>query len=141
MTFEKPWFTVKLPSDWQLKEEAEGQLAHGISSSPPGVLTLKWEQVTDTEELPNLSRMLAGFLTRSGHPVATDELLPLSNVSGAQGFSWQYQEEATYHRFWLLGHRQCWLLLTFVCPQEYHSAFEASLGALLADLVFHESTV
>ena len=110
---------------------------HCVSRQPPGVINLTSEAVTERESLPNLSRMLAGFLTRTGHPVATDELLRVSDVPGAPGFSWQYTEEGTYHRLWLFGNLASWLLIHFVCPKEHYSEFHQSLTDSIKTLRLH----
>lgn len=105
-----------------------------ICREPAGVLLLTPERVENSDELPNLSRMLAGFLTRSGHPVATDELLPISSVPNAHGFSWQYLDDGTYHRLWLFGNEFSWLLVTFLCPQPNQQSFHDTLREIIASI-------
>lgn len=129
---QEPNFSLELPASFLLRRD--GEHLNCVCSEPPGVLTIIDEVVENPDDLPNLSRMLAGFLTRNGHPVATDELLPVRCAEDAQGFSWQYVEDDKYFRFWLFGTLQCWVLLTFVCPQssraELHSILESSLKTL-----------
>lgn len=125
LVISEPTFSIQLPDSFQLIRD-EGQL-QCVCREPAGVLSLTPEAVTDPENLPNLSRMLAGFLTRTGHPVATDELLRITSVPDAHGFSWQYTEEQNFHRLWLFGNRYSWLLLTFVCPEEARPGFHELL--------------
>ena len=66
---EQPTFSLEVPAGWEVRHEEEQVFL--ISRTPPGVLCCTAQTVENSEELPNLSRMLAGFLTRSGHPVAT----------------------------------------------------------------------
>lgn len=108
---EQPTFSLEVPAGWEVRHEEEQVFL--ISRTPPGVLCCTAQTVENSEELPNLSRMLAGFLTRSGHPVATDELLRLSNIPNAVAFCWQYFEQGTFHRVWIFGNRRSWLLWTF----------------------------
>ena len=125
-------FQLELPQSFEINKDGDSLTC--VCKEPAGVLTIIHENVENPEELPNLSRMLAGFLTRSGHPVATDELLPMTSVPGTPGFSWQYIDGARFFRFWLFGTRQCWVLLTFVCPEEnkvdFHQVLEESIKSL-----------
>ena len=114
-------FTIELGERFAVESDEVGYQC--LCQEPPAILTLLPETVENKDELPNLSRMLAGFLTRSGHPVATDELLRMTNVPGAHGFSWQYVENENYHRLWLFGNEASWLLMTFICPLEHRDAF------------------
>lgn len=118
-------FTLELPEDFRVSRD--GAELQCLSEDPPGVLRLTPQQVEDKSQLPNLSRMLAGFLTRTGHPVATDELLKITSVPQAHGFSWQYVEDEKYHRFWLFGNEASWLLMTFVCPESQARVFHERL--------------
>lgn len=136
MTLEQSSFTLELPDGFKLAE-SDGPLTC-VCRTPPGVLHLTPQLVEDKEELPNLSRMLAGFLTRSGHPVATDELLRVTSVPNAHGFSWQYTEEGNYHRLWLFGNEQSWLLAHFLCPQEHYSEFHEQLTEAVKTLRLRE---
>ncbi|HIB68990.1 MAG TPA: hypothetical protein EYO33_28860 [Phycisphaerales bacterium] len=122
-------FSIALPDSFEIHRD--GERLQCVSREPVGVLSLTPEEVENADELPNLSRMLAGFLTRSGHPVATDELLRVSSVSGAHGFSWQYTEDSKYHRLWLFGNKFCWLLVTFICPQDGVNEFHERLQELV----------
>jgi hypothetical protein len=131
-TVEKPSFSIELPEEFQVTETDEG--LHCVCQQPPGVLHLTPQDVEDPEDLPNLSRMLSGFLTRSGHPVATDELLQMTSVPNAHGFSWQYTEEGCYNRLWLFGNQYSWLLLHFVCPQEHYAQFHEKLNGAMKTL-------
>lgn len=128
----EPTFEVELPTGFSMVRD--GERISCVSRDPVGVLTLSTEVVENPDDLPSLSRMLAGFLTRSGHPVATDELLQVNSVPDAYGFSWQYVEDALYHRLWLFGNEYCWLLLSFLCPRENQALFEDRLASLIASL-------
>lgn len=132
MRLEQPTFSLTLPPGFELSHQ--DQVVHAVSQEPPGVLTLTAEKVGDPADLPSLSRMLAGYLTLSGHPVATDELLSVSGLVGAQGYSWQYLEEGKYYRFWLCGNEWSWLLLTFVCPDSHWQHFHPLLNESLLSL-------
>ena len=136
MTVERPSFSLVLPDSFEVAE-GDGHV-HCICRTPPGVLHLTPQIVEDKEDLPNLSRMLAGFLTRSGHPVATDELLRITSVPNAHGFSWQYTEEENYHRLWLFGDEHSWLLAHFVCPREHYSEFHEQLTEVVKTLRLRE---
>lgn len=122
-------FFLSLPDNFEIVRDEER--IQCVSREPVGVLSLTPEEVHDPEHLPNLSRMLAGFLTRSGHPVATDELLRITTVPDAHGFSWHYSENGNAHRFWLMGNRDSWLLLTFVCPAANMSVFHEPLQEVI----------
>jgi hypothetical protein len=128
----EPTFSLELPEPFLVRRE--GVNLQGICQDPAGVLHITPERVIDPESLPNLSRMLAGFLTRSGHPVATDELLQVTSVPDAHGFSWQYVEEKVYHRLWLFGDEFSWLLMTFICPESDRGHFHESLQAVVNSL-------
>ncbi len=140
MKLSEPTFALEIPTDWSLRRD-EGRI-YLVSEKPAGVLCCTCETVTDSSELPNLSRMLAGFLTRTGHPVATDELLRISNVPGAAGFCWQYFEDGTFHRVWIFGNHSCWLFWTFTSASgdldHFHPLLEALLKSL--SLVEHDSS-
>lgn len=128
---EKPTFSLRLPDGFEV---VENDVLCCVCRQPPGVLHLTSEAVDDPKELPNLSRMLAGFLTRSGHPVATDELLRVTSVPHAHGFSWQYTEEGHYNRLWLFGNELSWLLLHFVTPREHYAEFHEKLTGAVQTL-------
>lgn len=128
----EPTFEVELPAGFSVVRD--GERINCVSREPVGVVVLTTEIVEDPDELPSLSRMLAGFLTRSGHPVATDELLAISTVPDAYGFSWQYVEDTVYHRLWIFGNEYCWLLLSFLCPRENQVFFQDRLADLVSSL-------
>ena len=84
------------------------------------VLHIRAERVRDAAELPNLSRMLAGFLTEHVTPVATDELRAFQ-VEEVLGFAWQYREEWEDEgeravRVWVLGNELAWCFVSFQGP-------------------------
>lgn len=130
---EEETFSLTLPDGWMVRRDEERLFL--VSKAPPGVLCCTAEFVDDPSELPNLSRMLAGFLTRTGHAVATDELLRISNVPGAAGFCWQYFEDGTFHRIWIFGNRLSWLLWTFSSFSADLDHFHPLLEGVLKSLV------
>lgn len=111
MRLVEPTFSLEVPDSWEIRRDEER--LYLVALEPAGVLCSTAEVVEDSSELPNLSRMLAGFLTRTGRSVATDELLRISNVPGAAGFCWQYFEEGVFHRFWIFGNHSAWIFWTF----------------------------
>lgn len=125
-------FQLSLPQGWTQRSDEE--CLYGVCTDPPGVLCCTPSLVEDSDQLPNLSRMLAGFLTRSGHPVATDELLRVSGVANAHGFCWQYVENERFHRIWVFGNQVSWLLLTFTSGAEAQSTFHPLLNEMIATL-------
>lgn len=129
---EEPTFTLELPETFELHRDEEGLQC--VCREPAAVLSLTPQVVEDSDSLPNLSRMLAGFLTRMGHPVATDELLRITSVPQALGFSWQYVEDEKYFRFWLFGNQFSWLLVTFTCQEHHQAKFHEVLTTCLKTL-------
>lgn len=125
-------FELRLPSDWQwIADEAGGA---AVSRQPPGVLHLSAEAVDDPADFPNLSRMLAGFLTRTGRPVATDDLLRVP-LAGAEGFSWQYiEDESRAWRVWIFGNRVAWVFVSFNCALEDAPAHQPAVDGLVHSL-------
>ncbi len=138
MRLSEPTFALEIPEGWSIKRDEER--IYLVSESPVGVLCCTPETVTDGSELPNLSRMLAGFLTRTGHAVATDELLRISNVPGAAGFCWQYFEDGTFHRVWIFGNHTSWMFWSFTSAvadlDHFHPLLEGLLKSL--SLVEHD---
>lgn len=132
MRLEEPTFSLELAPGWKVRRDDE--CLYLISEEPAGVLCCTAERVVDRAELPNLSRMLAGFLTRTGHSVATDELLAISSVPGAVGFCWQYFEDGKFHRFWIFGNEATWLFWTFTSRTADLDHFHPLLEQLLKSL-------
>jgi hypothetical protein len=130
-------FSVTLPPGWAVRRDEER--VYLVSAQPPGVLCCTSQRVEVADDLPNLSRMLAGFLTRTGHPVATDELMRISNVPGAAGFCWQYFEDGNFHRIWIFGNHACWLLWTFTSATSDLDHFHPLLERLLKTLALVEA--
>ncbi|MCA9794765.1 MAG: hypothetical protein KC910_23315 [Candidatus Eremiobacteraeota bacterium] len=125
-------FELSLPSDWRWVADETGGSA--VSAQPPGVLHLSAEAVEDPAELPNLSRMLAAFLTRTGRPVATDDLLRVPLV-GAEGFSWQYiEDQKRAWRVWIFGNRTVWVFASFNCALEDAPVHQGSVDGLVHSL-------
>lgn len=125
-------FTLTVPLEWTIRRDEDR--VYFVSAHPPGVLCCTPEKVSEAQELPNLARMLAGFLTRTGHPVATDELLRITNVVGASGYCWQYFENGMFHRLWVFGNEVSWLLLTFSSSSADYDAFHAVLETIVKSL-------
>ena len=136
MRLVEPTFALEVPPGWEIRRDEER--LYLVAVEPAGVLCCTAEVVEDSAELPNLSRMLAGFLTRTGHAVATDELLRISNVPGAGGFCWQYFEEGTFHRFWIFGNHSAWLFWTFSSATADLEHFHPLLEGLLKSLSMHD---
>ncbi len=127
-------FAISYPSHWEVRVQETRSFL--ICLDPPGVLCCTFERVQDTTSLPNLSRMLAGYLTRNGHPVATDELLRMSGSPGLEGFSWQYKEHSVFYRLWLYGNEKAWILLTFNTPEGDEGLFQQILNSMVRSLRF-----
>lgn len=125
-------FALTVPEGWAVRRDDERVFL--VSERPPGVLCCTPQVVDDPDRLPNLARMLAGFLTRTGHPVATDELLRISNVPGASGYCWQYFEGGSFHRIWIFGNHASWLLWTFSSATSDLDHFHPQLEGLLKSL-------
>lgn len=125
-------FGLELPNGFTSRQEEQGWQC--VCTDPPGVIHFTPEVVDDPDELPNLSRMLSGFLTRSGQPVAPYDLLKITSIPDTHGFSWQYTQEENYHRVWLFGNDHCWLLVTFVCPAPVYRTFHEPLTKSIATL-------
>lgn len=128
----EPGFAVDLPDGWRV--EADLERYYAISTEPPGLLCITPELVKDMKSLPNLSRMLAGYLTRTGQPVASDELRQLNGIPGAQGFWWQYSDRQTVHRLWIVGNETRWILMTFTTAEENMGYFHPLLQECLNSL-------
>jgi hypothetical protein len=118
-------FALEVPEGWLFYADD-----HGGSLIPPcktAVMHIHAEAVTDVAELPNLTRMLAGFLTLHHSPVATDELLPIK-LPGALCFAYQYAEGARAVRVWVLGNESAWAFVNFQVPldreREYRSVVD-----------------
>lgn len=137
MRLVEPTFSLDLPEGWEVRRDEER--LYLVSERPAGVLCCTAEEVRDSAELPNLSRMLAGFLTRTGHAVATDELLRISNVPGAAGFCWQYFEDGTFHRLWVFGNHASWLFWSFSSASSDLDHFHPLLEGLLKSLSLVET--
>lgn len=110
-------FQLQLAASWTFYADEHGGGA--ISPCRRAILHFYAEPVHNPEELPNLSRMLAGFLTQHHRPVATDELLRLK-LPGALGFSWQFLDSSQNRavRVWILGNEKAWSFANFHCPLE-----------------------
>lgn len=133
---EHPLFSLELPSDWRWHPDEQGGGA--VAPPPPAVLHVTAEAVEDRLALPNLSRMLAGFLTRQIRPVAADELVSMP-FSQATGFGWQYVERSQRRpahawRVWIAGNEAAWAFLSFNCALEDAELHRPSVDAMVASL-------
>ena len=110
------------------------------------VLHFRAERVEDPTELPNLSRMMASFLTYHVRPVATDELHSF-NVGGGLGFAWQYMEEwegdptspsgpIQAIRVWVVGNEVAWVFINFQGPREIVRQRREAVEEVISSLQF-----
>lgn len=123
---EETLFQLDLPEGFSWRSESGGGAA--LSYQPPGVLHFSAEPVENPEELPNLSRMLANFVTLHVKPVATDQLLRFQ-LENSLGFAWQYKEEleggeSRLWRVWVVGNRQVYVFVSFNCALEHQEQFQ-----------------
>lgn len=123
-------FSIAVPEGWQFfADEHGGSL---ITPCQTAVLHIHSEAVEDTSELPNLTRMLAGFLTLHHKPVATDELLAVK-LTGALCFAYQYAEIERAVRVWIIGNEKAWAFLNFQVPLEKEMTYRATIDSLVRD--------
>lgn len=123
-------FSVDVPEGWQFfADEHGGSL---ISPCQTSVLHIHSEGVSDPAELPNLTRMLAGFLTLHHKPVATDELLPVK-LTGALCFAYQYAEMERAVRVWIIGNEKAWAFLNFQVPFARQIEYRTVIDQLVRD--------
>lgn len=123
-------FSVDVPDGWQFfADEHGGSL---ITPCQTAVLHIHSEGVSDPAELPNLTRMLAGFLTLHHKPVATDELLPIK-VPEALCFAYQYAESERAVRVWIIGNEKAWAFLNFQVPFARQIEYRAVVDQLVRD--------
>lgn len=123
-------FSVAIPEGWEFfADEHGGSL---ITPCQTAVLHIHSEGVTDAAELPNLTRMLAGFLTLHHKPVATDELLSIK-LPGALCFAYQYADLERAVRVWIIGNEKAWAFLNFQVHFENELLYRATVDALVRD--------
>ena len=119
LTLASALIQFELPPEWQWYPDESGGGA--VPPDRQSVLHVRAESVDDPAELPNLSRMMASFLTYHLRPVATDELMPFS-VGGGLGYTWQYMEEWEEEpriqaiRVWVMGNERAWAFANFQGP-------------------------
>ncbi|MBX3167834.1 MAG: hypothetical protein KF760_10500 [Candidatus Eremiobacteraeota bacterium] len=121
-------FSLAVPEGWQFFADDQGGSL--ITPCQTAVLHIHSEAVSDPAELPNLTRMLAGFLTLHHKPVATDELLPIK-VAGALCFAYQYAELERVVRVWILGNEKAWAFLNFQVPFEKELTYRITVDQLI----------
>jgi hypothetical protein len=123
-------FSLPIPEGWQFYADEHGGSL--ITPDRTAVLHIHAEKVADVAELPNLTRMLAGFLTLHHKPVATDELLPIK-LPGALCFAYQYADGERAVRVWIIGNEKAWAFLNFQVPLQGHAAYTAVVDGLVKD--------
>lgn len=131
LEIETELFGLDLPPGWTWHPEADGGAA--VPPGDPGALVVSAHPVDDPASLPHISRMLAGFLTLRGRPVATDELATLE-VSGGEGVWHEYVDGEHWWRLWVVGNEVTWALLSYNCPQQYRGSHLTELDEILASL-------
>lgn len=124
-------FALDLPPGWGWHDEPDGGAA--VPSGAPGALVISAQAVEDPTRLPNLSRMLAGFLTLRGRPVAADALASVE-ADGSQGVSYSYAEGGHFWQLWVVGNQATWALLSYNCPIEFQDAHRQALDTILSSL-------
>ncbi|MFN8610080.1 MAG: hypothetical protein U0931_21235 [Vulcanimicrobiota bacterium] len=123
-------FSMPIPEGWRFfPDEHGGSL---ITPCQTAVLHVHAEKVNDPAELPNLTRMLAGFLTLHHKPVATDELLQV-RLPGALCFAYQYADGDRAVRVWIIGDEKAWAFLNFQVPLQSHATYTAVVDDLVKD--------
>jgi hypothetical protein len=124
----------ELPDEWDwFPDESGGGAVLGTDV----LLHFHEQAVDDPSDLPNLARMLSGFLTLRGRPVATDELLEGRTKNG-KSYGWQYQDGEQAVRLWVLGNRQAWCFVTFHCPVTREAELRATVDAAVGGLQLGE---
>lgn len=125
-------FSIQLPPGWQFFPDL-----HGGGVIPPGsqgVLHFHSERVADSAELPNLSRMLAGFVTLHHQPVATDQLRRLS-INGSDAFAWQYVDKSEQAvRLWVVGNDAAWVFINFQASPLVAASLESEIDGIVGSL-------
>jgi hypothetical protein len=128
-------FRVTLPPDWAWVPDEGGGAA--VPPGDPGVLYFFAQAVTDRRALPNLQRMLAGFLSQRGRPVLTEQLLTV-RLGRHRGYAWRFLEERPQGEhawfLWITGNLKAWLLVSYNCPAGYASSHQAEIDEILASL-------
>lgn len=135
-TIRHPLFALDLPPDWQWFPDEHGGSA--VPPGPPAALHLSAERVVEAEELPNLSRMLAGFVTRHVGPVTTQDLIP-ANFPQATGFAWQFIEETAERpphlwKVWIAGNEHAWCFVSFNCSLKDHETHREKIENVVSTL-------
>lgn len=128
----EPLFLVEFPDDWTYYPDEHG--GGVVSPCRRAVLHFYAEAVENPSELPNLSRMLAGFLTQHHRPVATDELLQIK-LPGALAFSWQFLDAMQNRavRVWVIGNEKAWTFANFHAPLDLEPQLRPSVDQMIRD--------
>jgi hypothetical protein len=124
-------FALDLPPGWGWHNEPDGGAA--VPPGAPGALVISAQAVEDPTRLPNVSRMLAGFLTLRGRPVAADALTSIQ-ADGSQGVSYRYTEGEHFWQLWVVGNQATWALLSYNCPAEFQDSHRPALETIVASL-------
>lgn len=126
----------RVPDGWQFfPDEHGGGL---VSPCRQAVLHVHCEEVTDPTELPNLSRMLAGFVTGHHRPIITQDLLPFS-LPGALGFAYQYAQDERAIRVWIVGNPHAWAFINFQAPLQAEERFRATVDEFVQSVRLWEA--
>lgn len=130
-------FDIEIPEGWQFYPDEHGGSI--ITPCRSAVLHIHAEKVRDRAELPNLTRMLAGFLTGHHRPVATDELLPVK-LPGALCFAYQYADGPRAVRVWIIGNEKAWAFVSFQVPFDRELDYRAAADSLIKSFRFQDSS-
>ena len=135
---------LKFPPEWSWHPDELGGGA--VPPERDCVFHVRAEPVEDVTELPNLSRMLASFLTYHVRPVATDELHSFA-VGGGLGYAWQYMEEweapeergpIQAIRVWVVGNERAWAFANFQGPMEEVRRHRQLVDEIVSSFLFGE---
>ncbi len=128
----KHLFQIEFPEDWTFYADEHG--GGLVSPCRKAVLHFYAEAVHDAAELPNLSRMLAGFLTQHHRPVATDDLRQIK-LPGALAFSWQFLDSLQNRavRVWIIGNEKAWAFANFHSPLDLEPDLRSAVDQIIAD--------
>ena len=130
-------FSIEVPEGWQFFPDE-----HGGGLIPPdksAVVHLYGEAVEDPADLPNLSRMLAGFITLRGKAVAPDDLFRLQ-IKEYPAFAWRSQEKGKKAvRMWVVGNEFAWVFINFQADLDAESRWRLDVDRIVASLDLMEA--
>lgn len=117
-----------VPEGWDFYADEQG--GGLVSPDRQAVLHVHCEEVTDPTELPNLSRMLAGFVTGHHRPIITQDLMPFQ-LPGALGFAYQYEHDQRAVRVWIVGNPAAWAFLNFHSPLDKEEQYREAVDGFV----------